>query len=120
MDTIFLHGMKVDTLIGVYDWERKQQQTLILDLDIGVAEQAALSDDINDTVHYAELCEAVRRSLATQRFQLLEALAEHVADLILQEFNALTVRVRVVKPGILANVREVGVEISRSNERLAE
>ncbi|MGB4882735.1 MAG: dihydroneopterin aldolase [Neisseria sp.] len=120
MDKIFLHGMKAETLIGVYDWERKNKQTLILDLDIGVAEQSALSDDINDTVHYAEVCELVRKSLAEQRFQLLEALAEHVAELILQNFNAVSVRVRVVKPGILPNVREVGVEIERQSEHLAD
>ena len=120
MDKIFLHGMKAETLIGVYDCERKNKQTLILDLDIGVAEQSALSDDINDTVHYAEVCELVRKSLAEQRFQLLEALAEHVAELILQNFNAVSVRVRVVKPGILPNVREVGVEIERQSEHLAD
>ncbi len=120
MDTIFLHGMKAETLIGVYDWERKNKQTLLLDVDIGVAGKSAVSDDIDDTVHYADVCDTVRRSLAEQRFQLLEALAEHVADLILQDFNALFVRVRVVKPGILPNVREVGVVIERQSERLED
>lgn len=114
MDKIFLRGMKADTLIGVYDWEREQQQTLIFDLDIGVAEKAGLSDDIADTVHYGEVCEAVRKSLQKQDFLLLEMLAEHVADLILTNFNALWVRVRIVKPGILPDVKEVGVEIERS------
>lgn len=120
MDTIFLHGMKAETLIGVYDWERKNKQTLLLDVDIGVAGKSAVSDDIDDTVHYVDVCDTVRRSLAEQRFQLLEALAEHVADLILQDFNALFVRVRVVKPGILPNVREVGVVIERQSERLED
>ena len=113
MDKIFLHGMKADTLIGVYDWEREQMQTLLLDLDIGVAEQSAASDHIDDTIHYGDVCEAVRQSLRVQSFLLLEALAEHIAELIVQDFGALWVRVRVVKPGILANVREVGVEIER-------
>ena len=113
MDKIFLLGMKADTLIGVYDWEREQMQTLLLDLDIGVAEQSAASDHIDDTIHYGDVCEAVRQSLREQSFLLLEALAEHIAELILQDFGALWVRVRVVKPGILANVREVGVEIER-------
>lgn len=56
MDKIFLRGMKADTLIGVYDWERERLQTLVLDLDIGVPEKSALSDDIGDTVHYGEVC----------------------------------------------------------------
>ena len=114
MDKIFLHGLKADTLIGVYDWEREQQQTLLIDLDIGVAEKSAVSDHIDDTIHYGDVCEAVRRSLKEQSFLLLEALAEHIAELLLEDFDALWVRVRVVKPGILANVREVGVEIERS------
>ncbi|MCP1659647.1 dihydroneopterin aldolase [Neisseria perflava] len=116
MDKIFLRGMKADTLIGVYDWEREQLQTLILDLDIGVAQKAALSDDIADTVHYGDVCEAVRRSLREQDFLLLEMLAEHVATLVLQDFGALWVRVRIVKLGILPDVKEVGVEIERSKE----
>lgn len=114
MDKIFLHGMKADTLIGVYDWERGHKQTLLLDLDIGVPEKPAASDNIADTVHYADVCDTVRLSLKNQSFMLLEALAAHVAELILQDFGALWVRVRVVKPGILEGVRETGVEIERS------
>ncbi|MCF7529463.1 dihydroneopterin aldolase [Neisseria lisongii] len=114
MDKIFLHGMKADTLIGVYDWEREHRQTLVIDLDIGIAEKQALSDDIADTVHYGEVCEAVRSSLQNQDFLLLEMLAEHIAALVLNDFKALWVRVKVVKPGILPDVKEVGVEIERS------
>ncbi|KLT72105.1 dienelactone hydrolase [Neisseria arctica] len=114
MDKIFLYGMKADTLIGVYDWEREQLQTLSIDLEIGVPEKTAHSDHIDDTVHYGDVCNAVRKSLREQRFLLLEALAEHIAELVLQDFGALSVRVRVIKPGILADVREVGVEIERT------
>ncbi|KPN71226.1 dihydroneopterin aldolase [Neisseria sp. 83E34] len=116
MDKIFLHGMKADTLIGVYAWEREQKQTLLFDLDIGVPKQSAISDNIADTIHYADVCQAIRHSLDSQNFMLLEALAEHVAELVLQDFGALWVRVRVVKPGILQGVRETGVEIERTAE----
>ena len=108
MDKVFLRGMKAETLIGVYGWEREHVQTLLLDLDIGVSEKAALSDDIGETAHYGDVCEAVRASLREQDFLLLEVLAEHVADLILRDFGALWVRVRIVKPGILPDVKEVG------------
>ena len=114
MDTIFLHGLKAETLIGVYDWERRQRQTLLLDLTLGTDfAAAAASDDIADTIHYAEVAEVVRQNLAEQQFLLLEALAEHVAALILTDFGARWVRVRVVKPGILPQVAGVGVEIER-------
>lgn len=116
MDKIFLHGMKADTLIGVYDWEREQKQTLLLDLDIGVPEKPASSDNITDTIHYAEVCNSIRLSLNSQSFMLLEALAEHIANLVLQDFGALWIRVRITKPGILEGVKETGVEIERSAE----
>ena len=114
MDKIFLRGMKADTLIGVYDWERERPQTLILDLDNSIPEQSAQDDHIGNTVHYGEVCEAVRASLAEQSFLLLESLAEHIVKLILDNFGALSVRVRIIKPGILPDVKEVGIEIERS------
>ena len=115
MDTLFLHGLKAETLIGVYDWERQQRQTLLLDVDIGTdARPAGHSDNIDDIIHYGDVAEALRHNLAQQQFLLLEALAEHVAQFLLDDFGALWVRVRVVKPGILAQVREVGVQIERS------
>ncbi|KDN11739.1 dihydroneopterin aldolase [Snodgrassella communis] len=114
MDTIFLHGMSVQTLIGVYQWERQQQQTLLLDLDIGTDfQRAAQSDNIDDTIHYARVAENLCEALAEQEFLLLEALAEYVAQFILTRYGALWVRVKVVKPGILAGVKEVGVLIER-------
>lgn len=114
MDKIFLHGMKVETLIGVYDWERLHPQTLLFDLDIAMPNQAARRDDIVDTVHYGLVCERVREDLRERKFLLLESLAEHTAQLILDEFKVKWVRVRIVKPGILPNVAQVGVEIERS------
>ncbi|MCT6882318.1 MULTISPECIES: dihydroneopterin aldolase [Snodgrassella] len=115
MDTIFLHGMTAQTLIGVYQWERQQRQTLLLDLDIGTDfRQAAQSDNIDDTIHYAKVVENLREALAEEEFLLLEALAEYVAQFILTRFGALWVRVKVIKPGILAGVKEVGVLIERS------
>ena len=114
MDQIFLHGFKVDTLIGVYAWEREQPQSLLLDLDIGLPDsEAGRSDDIADTIHYGEVALALRADLARQQFLLLEALAEHVAKLIQTDFGAPWVRVSVVKPGILPNVAKVGVCIER-------
>nr|WP_303802422.1 dihydroneopterin aldolase [Snodgrassella alvi] len=114
MDTIFLHGLKAETLIGVYEWERQQQQSLIFDIDIGTDFQtSALSDDIADTIHYAQVADDLRTDLATQKFLLLETLAEYVAQFILTRYQAEAVKVKVVKPGILPAVNEVGVMIER-------
>ena len=77
------------------------------------AADRVLADDIADTVHYGEVCETVRRELAGRDFLLLETLAEYLAQLVLDDFGAQWVRVRIVKPGILPAVRETGVEIER-------
>lgn len=119
MDTIFLHGLKAKTLIGVYEWERQQPQILVLDLDIGTDFlQAAQSDDVADTIHYAQVAEEIIFALAEQSFLLLEALAEYVAQFILTRYQALSVKVKVVKPGILASVAQVGVMIERQRVEL--
>lgn len=114
MDKIFLHGMKADTLIGVYDWERQHKQTLVLDLEIGVNQFSADSDNINNTVHYGIVCETVRQHLATRSFMLLETLAQDIANMLFGQFDEIVqLNICVVKQGILPNVREVGVEIFR-------
>lgn len=114
MDTIFLHGLNANTLIGIYEWERQQPQSLVLDIDICTDFlQAAQSDNIDDTIHYAQVAEDIRSTLAEKSFLLLEALAEYVAQYILMRYQALSVTVKVVKPGILAGANEVGVMIER-------
>lgn len=114
MDTLFLHGFTVETLIGVYEWERKQCQQLLLDLDIGTDFHiSAHSDDIKDTIHYGELAETLRELLINQEFFLLEALAEYIAQFILSRYSIEWVKVKIVKPGILSGVEQVGVQIKR-------
>ncbi|MDF7676672.1 dihydroneopterin aldolase [Neisseriaceae bacterium ESL0693] len=114
MDTLFLHGLTVKTLIGVYEWERQHSQDLLLDLDIGTDFQlSAQSDNIDDTIHYGDLVQALREALAEQEFLLLETLAEYVAQFVLTQFQAEWIKVKVVKPGILAGVSKVGIQIER-------
>lgn len=119
MDIIFLHDFKVETLIGVYDWERTQTQFIRLDLDIGLPNKTAgASDNIDDTIHYAVVAQTITESLKVQNFALLEALAEHVASLILDDFRAQWVRVRVEKLGILPDVKHVGIQIERGEKEV--
>ena len=113
MDKIFLHGMKADTLIGVYDWERQHKQTLILDLDVVLPENSHQDDNIEHTIHYGEMCQLIRQELADCDFKLLESLAEFVAPLVFEHYPTPQLRLRVSKAGVLPDVREVGIEIER-------
>lgn len=116
MDIIFLREVRADTLIGVYDWERKAPQTIELDLDIGIpSEVPCHSDDIGDTIHYGVVVERLRKALAEQHFLLLEALADYIARVIRDDFGAPWVRVSVTKLGILPGVKKVGVTIERGH-----
>ena len=114
MDIIFLREVRVDTVIGLYEWERHAPQTIEIDLDIGIpSETPCHSDDIGDTIHYGVVVERLRAILAERHFLLIEALAEHIAHVIRDEFGAPWVRVSVTKLGILAGVKRVGVQIER-------
>ena len=116
MDIIFLREVRVDTVIGVYEWERRAPQTIELDLDIGIPSEAPChSDNIGDTIHYGVVVERLRATLAEQHFLLIEALAEHIARIVREEFGAPWVRVAVTQLGILPGVKKVGVQIERGH-----
>ena len=114
MDKIILKGVKVETLIGWHEWERHTVRPIILDLVIGIPKLACHSDNLADTIDYEKVVNDVRSSLAAQHFLLIEALAEHVAYLVLADFGAPWVKVTVIKPSILTDVACVSVEIERS------
>ncbi len=114
VDTIFIHGIKVQTVIGVYEWERRFQQTVVLDLELGTdTARAAATDRIEDTLNYKEVCKRVVALVESSEVQLVETLAERVADLLRSEFHLSWVRVRLNKPGALRRARDVGVIIER-------
>lgn len=115
MDIIFIDSLRVETLIGIYPRERIVPQPVVLDLKIGHATATAgASDDIQDTINYAEVVARIRSELAEKHFLLLEKLAEFVASILLDEFGAQWVRVSVAKLGMMPNVGRVGVVIERS------
>ena len=114
MDIIFLHEIKIDLIIGIYDWERKIPQTVILDIDIGLPNcHAARSDKVEDTIDYGDVVKRIEASLVDKQFSLVEALAEHIAQLILQKYKAPWVKVAVTKLGLIKNVKHLGVVIER-------
>ena len=115
MDTIFINELKVKTKLGVPAWERILAQTIILDIEIGYdLAKAGKSDAIADTIDYGAVVARIHDTLKEHSFQLVEALAEHVAQLILKEFKAESVKVKVAKPAILPGLKALGVVIERS------
>lgn len=114
MDRIFIDELRVEAWVGIYPRERAAPQAIELNLEIGVPRDAAHSDAIADTIDYAKVIDRIRADLAGSHFNLLEKLAEHIADLLIHEFGAPWIRVRVAKMGVVKGVRRVGVAIERS------
>lgn len=114
MDIIYLHDLRIDTVIGVFDWERRVRQTVSLDLDMAAdIRRAAESDDIGHTLDYKAVAKRLIAFVGESEFQLVETLAEKVAGILLEEFSIPWVRVRVNKTGAVRGARDVGVVIER-------
>ena len=119
MDKIFIHALKSETIIGIYDWERQVRQTVLIDLEFSAdIRRAALTDSIDDTLNYKRVAKQVLGFVETSQFQLVETLAEHIAMLVLEEFGVGWVRIVVSKPGAVRSSRDVGVTLERSRESL--
>ena len=116
MDIIFIRDFRLNILVGMYDWERVAPQTVQLDLEIGVpGNQAAQSDAIAVTIDYAKVVQRIEESLRDNKIQLLEKLAEHIAQIVIGEFKAPWVKVSVAKLAALKNVKQLGVTIERGS-----
>ena len=114
MDTIFLHGIETHCVIGVWEWEKRITQKIIVDLDMASdIAQSALTDELQDTLNYKAIGEGVIEMLETSRFQLIETMAEEVAKLVMEKFSVSWVKVRVNKGGAVKYITNVGVEIER-------
>ena len=115
MDKIHIEGLEVFALIGVYDWEREHQQRLIVDVELSAdLSLAALTDDVNNTLNYAEIAQGISDFAANSQYKLIEALASQMLDWLLQSFPKLKkVRLKLSKPDILANAKNVAVEFTK-------
>ena len=113
-DRIFLEGLEVRCVIGIFGWERGVKQKICIDLEFPAdARRAAATDSIADTVNYKEIAKLLLREIPKSRFQLIESLAEFIAGLCLQKFNLSQISVRVSKPGAIRGSKNVGVFITR-------
>ena len=114
MDIVFIRELKVDTVVGIYDWERRIRQNVVLDLDMGTdIGKAAKSDRIEDTLDYKAVAKRVAQFVGAAEFQLVETLAEKIAELVMQEFKVHWIKVTLHKPGAVSGSKSVGIIIER-------
>ncbi len=114
-DRIFLHDLRVETTIGIWEWERRIRQYVSIDLEMAAdIARAAATDSIDDTLNYKGVAKRVQEFVGTSSFQLVETLAERIAGLVLEEFGVAWIRVTVNKPGAIRGARDVGVSIHRA------
>lgn len=113
-EIIFVHDLRVATVIGIYEWERRIKQTVSIDLEMAAGiRKAASSDAIEDTLNYKAVSKRVVAFVEASRFRLVETLGDGITELLMNEFNVPWVRVTVRKPGAVRGSREVGVLIER-------
>ena len=118
-DKVFISGLRAETVIGVYDWERNIRQPLVFDIEMATdVKAAAKDDDLNQALDYAAISQRVIEATETSSFQLIETLAEHLAAIILTEFGVSWVQIRVLKPTAVAEADAVGVQIQRGHANL--
>ena len=116
MDIIFLSGLTTECTIGIWDWERRVKQKVVVDLEMGAdIRRAAGSDRIDDTLDYKRVSKRLLQFIGDSEFQLVETLTERIAELVITEFSVPWVRVRLNKQGAIRGSRDVGILIERSS-----
>jgi 7,8-dihydroneopterin aldolase/epimerase/oxygenase len=114
MDTIFLNGLTTECIIGIWDWERRVRQKVVVDVEMGAnIRRAAASDRIEDALDYKRVAKRLLQFIGDSEFQLVETLAERIAELVITEFQVEWVRVRLNKQGAIRGSRDVGIVIER-------
>lgn len=115
MDKVFIEGLQIETLIGIYDWERRIRQPLVFDIEMAFDNRKpAATDAIADTLNYKDVSKRLIEYVSQSDFGLVETLAERCAEIILNEFNVTQLRLKLSKPGAVRGARAVGVVIERS------
>ena len=114
MDIVYIRDLKVDTVIGIFDWERRIRQTVSIDLEMACdITRAAASDHISDALDYKAVAKRLIAFIETSEFQLVETMAEKIAAIVREEFGVPWLRLRLSKPGAVRGAQDVGVIIER-------
>lgn len=114
-DIVYISGLAIETVIGVYEHERDIQQKLVLDIEMKCDTRAAgASDNFEDALDYDAISQRVSEFIKQSHYQLIESVAEQTASLLLKEFNIQSLKIKVSKPGAISMADDVGVVIERS------
>lgn len=114
MDIVYIRELEVETVIGIYDWEREIRQVVSVDLDMGTdIREAAATEDVENTLNYKSVSDLLIEFIGQSEFQLVETLAEEIAERVMERFGVRWLRVRVGKPGAVPAAKDVGVIIER-------
>lgn len=117
MDIIFLRGLRIETIVGIFDWERVRRREVVLDLEMATDNRkAAASDEIGDALDYAAVAERIVAFVGQSNFFLVETLAESVCTIIRTEFGVPWVRLTLHKPGAVQSDSDVGIIIERGEK----
>ena len=117
MDIIYLRGLKIETIIGVFDWEREIKQTVVLDLEMAAdIRQAAATDELEDTLNYKAVAKRLIDFVSHSEFKLVETLSERICEIVLTEFSVPWVRLQLNKPGAVRGAQDVGILIERGRK----
>jgi len=117
VDIVFINDLRIETIIGIYDWERKVKQIISLDLEMGTdIRKSAETDAIEDTLNYKAVAKRLIAFVGESEYQLVETLAEKIAEIVLKEFNVPRVKLTLRKPGAVRGSRDVGVVIERGSD----
>ena len=119
MDIIYINDLRIETIIGIYGWERKTRQTVVLDIEMGTdIRKASTTENVEDTLNYKLVAERLFEFVGGSEFELVETLAERISDILLNEFNVPWLRLKLNKQGALKGVRDVGVIIERGQKEI--
>ena len=121
MDIVYIRDLKIETVIGIYDWEREIKQTVSLDLEMAHdIRRAGETDNIEDTLNYKAVAKRLISFISESEFLLVETMAEKCAQIVLNEFSVPWLKLRLSKPGAVRGSQDVGVIIERSTADIVE
>jgi dihydroneopterin aldolase len=114
MDIVYINDLRIETVIGIYDWEREIRQVISIDLEMAADNRkAAATENIDDALNYKAVAKRLIQFVGESEFQLVETLAERIAEIVLDEFDVDWLRLKLGKPGAVTGSQEVGVIIER-------
>jgi 7,8-dihydroneopterin aldolase/epimerase/oxygenase len=117
MDKIFLSSLAVECIVGIWEWERRVKQTVIIDIEMATdIRKAAATDHIDSTIDYKKVSKRLQQFIGDSQYQLVETLTERIAEVIVTEFGVSWVKVRLNKKGAIRGARDVGIQIERTRD----